>query len=336
MAAASWLDRVSVVRGLTVSFVVLVIAGAETAHAQTFDPGFNAAANGLVKAVAVQPDGKVLIGGDFSQVNGVTRRRLARLNADGSLDTAFTTDIPNPIVTHDVSQIALLPDGRIIVAGGFAQIGGVTQPLLACLLPDGAVDTTFTPSVPDLVQAIFVQPDGRIVIGGRFLTINGVTRSRVARLNPDGTLDGAFAPAVTGFVFAIAQEADGSLLLGGSISAVNGVARSGLARVSSGGTLDTAFSVTIDRPNAEWIEAIAVRPDGRILIGGVFETVNGVPARTSRRSIRTAPSTRALTPGPTPTARPTTASSTPWFSSLTAGWSSAADSCASTAFPPTR
>lgn len=147
---------------------------------------------------------------------------------------------------------------------------------------------------------MLVQPDGRIVIGGRFGSINGVTRSRLARLNSDGTLDGAFAAAVTGFVHAIAREADGSLLLAGNISAVNGIARSGLARVAAGGALDAAFSIIIDRPNAEWIEAVAVR------------------GRSTRPSTRAPTRTRGAS---------TTGSSVRWLYSPTDAWSSADGSC---------
>ena len=85
------------------------------------DPSFDPAAittqfgATFVNAVAVQPDGKILVGGFFDAVSGTDRQGLARLNADGSLDATF---IP-PLVAPGVKAIALQPDGKILVGGGF-------------------------------------------------------------------------------------------------------------------------------------------------------------------------------------------------------------------------
>ena len=73
-----------------------------------------------VYATAVQPDGKILIGGVFSTVLGVTRNNIARLNTDGTLDTAF-----NPNANDRVHAIAVQADGKILVGGDFTNsIGG--------------------------------------------------------------------------------------------------------------------------------------------------------------------------------------------------------------------
>ncbi|MEG0923252.1 MAG: delta-60 repeat domain-containing protein, partial [Comamonas sp.] len=80
------------------------------AHAQSAIDGFNPDANGTVNSVAVQPDGKVLVGGAFTQVGGQTRNRLARLNADGSLDASF-----NPDANGTVNSVAVQPDGKVLV-----------------------------------------------------------------------------------------------------------------------------------------------------------------------------------------------------------------------------
>src|SRR5205085_11367791 len=75
-----------------------------------------------VEATAVQPDGKILIGGQFSTVLGVTQNNIARLNTDGTLDTAF-----NPNANGVVGSIAVEADGKILAGGGFTHIGGLTR-----------------------------------------------------------------------------------------------------------------------------------------------------------------------------------------------------------------
>ncbi|WP_198973132.1 delta-60 repeat domain-containing protein, partial [Xylophilus sp. ASV27] len=87
-------------------------------------------------SLAVQPDGKVLVGGGFTQLGGQTRTYLARLNADGSLDTGF-----NPDANNAVYSLAVQPDGKVLVGGAFTQLGGQTRNRLARLNADGSLDT---------------------------------------------------------------------------------------------------------------------------------------------------------------------------------------------------
>ena len=106
----------------------------------SFDPG--SGANDIVRSVATQPDGKVLIGGYFTAVNGVTCNRTARLNANGSLDTGFNSGSgANNIVLSVVVQ----PDGKILIGGGFTQVNGVTRSRIARLYADGSLDPSFVP-----------------------------------------------------------------------------------------------------------------------------------------------------------------------------------------------
>ena len=114
---ARWIGRALAVGTLLAGMV----GWAAPAGAQIFDPAFSASTNGVVQAIAVQADGKVLLGGSFTQVNGVARAGLARLNADGSLDTAFTTVVTGGVGLDYsiVYAIKVLADGRILVAGNF-------------------------------------------------------------------------------------------------------------------------------------------------------------------------------------------------------------------------
>src|ERR1700704_5507456 len=102
-------------------------------QAQSALDGFDPNANGTVYAVVVQPDGKILLGGNFTTLapNGggtVTRNHIARLNPDGTLDTAF-----NPNADNTVFAIAVQGDGKVLAGGLFANISGQTRNRIARL-----------------------------------------------------------------------------------------------------------------------------------------------------------------------------------------------------------
>src|SRR5688572_21772782 len=86
------------------SVALLLASSAAAAHGQSALDGFDPNADGVVRVVVVQPDGKILIGGDFTTVLGVARSRIARLNPNGTLDTAF-----DPNASNSVLAIALQP-----------------------------------------------------------------------------------------------------------------------------------------------------------------------------------------------------------------------------------
>ncbi len=183
-----------------VAYHGIVRLNAEGRLDPAFDPG--AGANradpntfGSVHTAVVQPDGKIVCGGNFDTFNGAARNGVARLNADGSLDTTFN---PGSGVRSIVYAVAVQPDGRIVIVGGFTTFNGVARNGVARLNADGSLDGSlqadlnFGPNGTVIVAA--VQPDGRIVIVGGFTTFNGVARNGVARLNADGSLDTAFDP----------------------------------------------------------------------------------------------------------------------------------------------
>jgi hypothetical protein len=91
--------------------------------------------NGLVTALAVQADGKVLLGGVFTAVNGQVRNRIVRLNNDGSLDTVFGQGLSG--ANNSVVALALQGDGKVLVGGTFTSINGVARNRVARLNPDG-------------------------------------------------------------------------------------------------------------------------------------------------------------------------------------------------------
>ena len=247
---------------------------AQTARAQSALDGFDPNANGIVRVVVVQPDGKILIGGEFTTLspNGgvaVTRNRIARLNADGTLDTAF-----NPDANGTVSAIAVQSDGKVLAGGSFDganSIGGQTRNRIARLdATTGAADS-FNPNANGPVVTIAVQADGKVLAGGGFTNIGGQTRNYIGRLDATTGLVDSFNPNADNTVYAIAVQADGKVLACGSFTSIGGQPRNRIARLNPDGTLDTAFN-----PNADnTVYAIAVQADGKILAGGVFLIIGG-------------------------------------------------------------
>ena len=222
-----------------------------------------------VGAIAVQPDGKILIGGNFTNILGVARTNIARLNTDGTLDTAF-----DPNANSDVNAIAVQADGKILVSGSFTSIGGQTRNYIARLDATTGLADSFNPNPNGIVRPIAIQADGKILIGGAFSTVLGVTRTNIARLNTDGTLDTAFNPNTVGGGFSvstIAIQVDGKILVGGDLPYFGGQARSGIARLD--GTTGAADSFNPSPNNL--VVAITVQADGKILAGGYFTNIDG-------------------------------------------------------------
>jgi uncharacterized delta-60 repeat protein len=251
----------------------------------TIDPTFNPSANSLVKAIALQPDGKIILGGDFSAFtpNGgasINRSYVARFNADGTLDTTLDSHPNGPI-----HAVAVQADGAIVIGGeftGFFTNGNpiVTRNRIARLNSDGSLDPNFNPNANSIVDAIVVQPDGRTIIGGQFTTLTPVagfgpwTRNYIARLNVNGTVDDSFDGNADNSVGSIAIQPDGKVLLGGAFTALGPhdgtlVPRNHLARMNVDDSLDTTFNPS---PNG-FVRNIVVQPDGKILIGGGFNTL---------------------------------------------------------------
>ena len=238
------------------------LSQSQSPTADSFNPG----ADSPVYSLAVQADGKVLVGGGFTSLGGQARNRIARLNADGTLDTAF-----NPGAGGDVNSLAVQVDGKILVGGYFTSLSGQSRNYLGRLNADGTLDTAFNPGANSTVDSLTLQADGKILVGGYFGNLGGQTRNYIGRLNADGTLDTAFNPGANNTVDSLALQADGKILVVGYFSSLGGGARNHIGRLNADGTLDTAFN-----PGADNIVAsLAVQADGSILVGGNFTSLSG-------------------------------------------------------------
>jgi uncharacterized delta-60 repeat protein len=279
---------------------------------QTFYPGTGPNFGGFVNAVAGQTNGMVLIGGIFTTVDGLPQQYLARLRADGSLDLTYTNIINsyvsrllnlsnggvlalgsfssvngttmnniarfNPDGTLDttfqpaasnggIEALAVQNNGFVVIAGNFTSVGGYSYQSVARLTSSGAVDTSFVgpgligPS-DSIITAIAIESNDQMVVGGNFTTMNGYSELGIARLNSDGSLDTTFrAPLNGSFHPPLCLQTDGKVLMNASF---------GLERLNSDGSQDTSFTPTVNSVNA-----LAVQPDGRILLAGGFSVVNG-------------------------------------------------------------
>jgi uncharacterized delta-60 repeat protein len=227
---------------------------------------------GTIRAVVTQPDGRVLLGGSFTNPAGTTGSHLVRIAADGTLDTSFS-----PAPNAGVTAITLQPDGKILVAGSFSAIAGATRNFIARLNANGTLDTAFDPNASAQVNAIVLQADGKIVLGGAFTTLqpNGATastaRNYLARVETNGALDTAYNPTPSATVSALLLQPDGMIVAGGSFTsftpnaATTATARNYLARIKTDGTLDT-----FDPSASGAISALAAYFDGKIIVGGAF------------------------------------------------------------------
>jgi uncharacterized delta-60 repeat protein len=260
----------------TVLLLALSLLLAPPLQAQSALDGFDPNANGDVLAVVIQPDGKILIGGGFTTLspNGgaaVTRNHIARLNPDGTLDTAFD---PN---ANDIVFSITLADGKILVGGffnGANSIGGQTRNHIARLDVTTGLADSFNPNANDAVFAIAVQADGKILVGGKFNganSIGGQARNRIARLDATTGLADSFNPNANEAVPAIAVQADGKILTGGNFTSIGGQERFFIARLDPNTGLADSFN-----PNALGeVRCLAVQADGKILAGGFFLSIGG-------------------------------------------------------------
>jgi uncharacterized delta-60 repeat protein len=235
----------------------------------TFDPGRGplAVSPGLGSSVLIQPDGKIVVAGDFNGVNLKPTPAVVRFNSNGSLDPSFDAGSTPAHLENNLETVsrllALQANGQILLAGIFPNGDGTSRYLLR-LNADGSLDSGFNPSFefdPNLPRGIsqaIVLGDGRILIGGSFTKVNGVARSQIARLKPDGSLDETFQPVLAPITFVV--QSTGKIV--GAIRTNAGVT---LARMNSDGSLDASFVPTATSPSIIQSGPLMVQHDDRLI-----------------------------------------------------------------------
>lgn len=200
----------------------------------SFNSGGGGIDGGLVEQIVPQPDGKILICGNFTQFNGEQKSYIARLNADGTIDSSFSAG-----VGYWVRTMSLQKDGKIVIGGYFNNVEGQSRNLIARLNSDGSLDYSFDP--------------GNGASGSLGTAING---------NPSP------------FVFYTALQPDGKVLFTGNFTTFNGVGRNGIARLTTNGTLDVTFNVGGGLNGGSWGRSLLVQSNNQIIITGWFTSYN--------------------------------------------------------------
>lgn len=245
---------------------------------------------GYVATVLTQPDGKVLVGGGFTQYNQHNHNQIIRFNSDGSVDNTFSTGVGFNSFGA-LYDMALQSDGKIVVAGSFTSASGTSRNAICRLNSDGTLDTGFDPGdgfenlVPGpaaRVEKIALQDDGKILATGIFSHFDGTQVSNLCRLNSDGSLDATFDAGtgidncgLSGWMNAMVPLANGKILIGGFFQCFNGQSQKYLARLNSDGSIDSSFLISDQISNT--VQDIEVQTDDKIVVTGEFTYFDGSP-----------------------------------------------------------
>ena len=234
---------------------------------------------GTINALAVQPDNRTVVGGAFTTINGVPRNGLARLNADGTLDSSFDPITNAFVLDLSPAAIVIQPDGKFLVGGRInIYVAGGMRSSLIRIEANGSLDPSFNAGnwsdggLDGDVKAMARDGAGRWLVGGAFSF--GGKHNHVARLGPDGAVDPTFAADVDGTVLALAMAPNGQVVIGGEFGQVNGVRQPGFARLNADGTRDSTFAVGSGANGA--VRSLAVLTGGKILLGGSFTSIQDV------------------------------------------------------------
>jgi uncharacterized delta-60 repeat protein len=248
-----------------------------------------------VTAMALQPDGKLLAAHGPAGAGA----RLQRYHPDGTRDLSFNSSISEPIglavaangdilvtnpgVLRSLSpdgattnftvsysggffyDLALQPDGKIILVGRFASLP--TPHRARRFYADGGVDATFNgPAFDHQVSCVALQPDGKVLIGGGFTNVGAARSPFVARLNPDGTRDTNFVSGFTSnaWVYALGVRNDGRVVAAGSFTNYAGQTRRNIVQLHANGAIDTSFTGDLSGPTYR----LTIQRDSKVLAAG--------------------------------------------------------------------
>jgi len=275
----------------------------------SIDNSFNAGGTGIsllnyvAYTCAIQQDGKILVGGQFGTYNGVNCASLIRLNSNGSIDPTFT--FPNYAYSW-VSRVLIQPDGKILVEGlfGYAFTDPTNRHLIR-LNSNGTLDSTFTSGytgptgpIPSVsysnvitLQNMALQSDGKIIIVGAFTNYNGTSTKNIIRLFSNGQIDSTFNTSTgveRGINDVIIEPLTNKLIIGGEFTTFGTTAVKKLIRLNTNGTLDTSFNIGVGTTDSttsttcpfcsNYVKALKIQPDGKIIVGGKFTNFNGLSA----------------------------------------------------------
>lgn len=239
----------------------------------SIDKSFNVGSglNAPAFKVLIQPNGKILIAGNFTTYNGVSRSRIARIHANGSLDTTFK---PGSGFNNYVKTITLLSNGKIMVGGIFNTYNGNTAISIARLKSDGSFDAGFVSGsgFQSEVTTILPTNNGRLIVMGFFISYKSTFNPRVIKLDSNGNVDNTFniGGSFNNGVLSGAIQPDGKIIAVGNFTEYDYKTTNRICRLNTNGSLDTSFKSPFDYVVGDAVYSASLESSGRIIIGGNF------------------------------------------------------------------
>ncbi len=265
------------INGVFSTNVAMITAGG------TVDPTFvvDQRVNSRISVIAVQPDGKILLGG-YADTFGTVRKGISRIHPNGTLDTSFDARLDS---TTSLNTIVIEPDGKILIGGNFTRVNGVERRCLARLNSDGTLDTTYDARIGALrITSILRKPDGKVLVAGAsFTSINGTPVGHIAQLNSDGTHDTEFmtGTGANNDIWAISVRPNGQIYAAGSFTSFDQGAYHKVVRLNANGSVDASFRGNFFSFTAY---SVAELPDAKILVSGSL--ASGIDAAPRRGVVR--------------------------------------------------
>ena len=240
------------------------------------DSSFNIGSgfNGHVNSLQIQPDGKLLVGGTFTQYQNHAVSKLCRINPDGTLDTTFKTKVFN----DSVNAVCLQRNGHVLVGGAFTKYDGATYNRIIRLKADGSVDSTFDAGTGAnyIVEGITLQRGGGIIVNGQFSAFNGSSSKYLVRLHRDGNIDATFniGSGSNTPINAVLVQDDGKLIIGGKFTQYQGQTVNRILRLNADGSRDFSFGVGTGFKGLTnepcMVNELIALENGGVLAGGDF------------------------------------------------------------------
>jgi hypothetical protein len=227
-----------------------------------------------VRALAVMPDGDLIVAGAFSTIGGVAANRIARYNPTTRVWSALGAGLGNAPY-----KVAVLPDGDVIAAGPFTQAGDIAVNHIARFNPATGVWSalgagTTRPIGGGYPTALGVLPGGDLLVGGAFATAGDVPADNIARYNPTTGTWSALGLGTNSLVTVFAVLPEGDVIVGGGFTTAGGVAANNIARYNP---VTGAWSALGSGTNTS-MSAIEVLPGGDLIVAGAFTMAGGVAA----------------------------------------------------------
>jgi len=244
---------------------------------ETFNTGtgFNA----LVRNIAVQRDGKIVVVGDFNSFNDAPSPAIVRLNTNGSLDSEFnlTRNLTGPIIALGIQS-----DDKIVLGGAIVENLGANRRLLR-LNSDGSLDISLFVDLGEngTVTDLAIQDYGKIVVVGSFTSVGGTSRNRIARFNRDGTLDNSFNSgngfSEQVFMRRVFSRKDRGMFVGGGFTNYNGNPSSRIVAINADGSIDSRYNFGTGASSN--VQGIAQQSDGNLIVVALYNSFDGVQRR---------------------------------------------------------